>query len=87
MSNWGGHQRGPQQENTDTSRILELLIINPLCFTSSSTTNKNQKNCIKVLQKVFVVKNVVDTERVELLAYQMRGVSSIRIDQWKENGV
>ena len=87
MSNWGGHQRGPQQENIDTSRIRELLIIKPLCFTSSTTTNKNQKNCIKVLQKVFVVKNVADTERVELLAYQMRGVSSIWIDQWKENGV
>lgn len=50
-------------------------------------TNKNQKNCIKVLQKVFDVMNIADTERVELLAYQKRGVSSIWIDQWKENGV
>ena len=87
VSNWGGNQRGPQQENIDTSRIRELLMMNTLSFTCSSTTNKNQKNCIKVLQKVFDVMNVAGTERVELLAFQMRGVSSIWIDQWKENGV
>lgn len=37
------------------------------------------------LQKVFKVIHVVDAKRVELAAYQLKGVSRIWFDQWKKN--
>ena len=53
-------------------------------FTSSSFI-EDPKNFVEELKKVFKIMHVVDTERVELFAYQMKGVSRILFDQWKNN--
>ncbi|KAG5579515.1 hypothetical protein H5410_050142, partial [Solanum commersonii] len=71
----------PQGE-TETSRIREFLRMNPLSFTSSSTT-EDPENFIKELKKVFEVMHLVDTLIVELAAYQMNNVARTWFDQWK----
>ncbi|KAG5580190.1 hypothetical protein H5410_050817 [Solanum commersonii] len=57
--------------------------MNPLNFTGSSTT-KDPENSIEELKKVFEIMNIVDTERVELVAYQLKNVVRTWFDQWKE---
>uniref|UniRef100_M1DC99 Gag-pol polyprotein n=1 Tax=Solanum tuberosum TaxID=4113 RepID=M1DC99_SOLTU len=81
-----GQQRGVLQEEADTSRIQEFLRINPPSFTGSSTT-EDPKNFIEELQKVFKVMHVVDVERVELVAYQLKNVSRTWFDQFKQRRV
>ena len=39
------------------------------------------------LQKVFEVMHVADVERVELAAYQLKGVARVWYDQWKKSRV
>ena len=39
------------------------------------------------LKKVFEVMHVVDVERVELSAYQMKNVARTWFDQWKEGTI
>uniref|UniRef100_A0A0V0GJT7 Putative ovule protein n=1 Tax=Solanum chacoense TaxID=4108 RepID=A0A0V0GJT7_SOLCH len=56
--------------------------MNPPSFTGSSTT-KDPENFIKELNKVFDVMHVADTERVELVAYQLKNVARTWFDQWK----
>ena len=48
--------------------------INPPNFTGSTTT-KDPENIIEKLKKVFEVMHVVDTERIELPVYQIKGIS------------
>ena len=36
------------------------------------------------MKKVFEVMHVVDAERVDLAAYQLKNVSGTRFDMWKE---
>ncbi|XP_049410522.1 uncharacterized protein LOC125873690 [Solanum stenotomum] len=82
VTNQVGQQRGARQEGADTSRIREILRMNPPCFTGSSTT-EDPKNFIEELKKVFDVMHVADTERVELAAYQMKNVARTWFDQLK----
>ncbi|WMV37193.1 hypothetical protein MTR67_030578, partial [Solanum verrucosum] len=60
--------------------------MNPPSFTGSSVT-ADPKNFIEELKRVFDVMHIVDAERVELPAYQMKGVTRIWFDQWKKNRV
>ncbi|WMV19091.1 hypothetical protein MTR67_012476, partial [Solanum verrucosum] len=73
--------RGPRQDEADTSRIREFLRMNPSSFTGSVTTEDLQ-NFIEELKKVFDVMHVVDTERVELAAYQLKDIARTWFDQW-----
>ena len=47
--------------------------MNPPRFTGSSTT-EDPKNFVEELKKVFEVMHVIDMERVDLVAYQMKNV-------------
>ncbi|WMV14455.1 hypothetical protein MTR67_007840, partial [Solanum verrucosum] len=75
-------QRDNRHEVVDTSRIRELLRMNPPNFTGSSIS-ENSENFIEELKMVFDVMHVAESERVELAAYQLRGVARIWFDQWK----
>lgn len=50
-----------------------------------STPNEDLKNSIIELQKVFQVMHVTDVDRVELAAYQIKGVVRLWFDHWKKN--
>ncbi|XP_049382784.1 uncharacterized protein LOC125847135 [Solanum stenotomum] len=69
-------QRDNLQEVADTSRICELLRMNPPSFLCSSVT-EDLKNLIEELKRVFDLMHFADEERVELAAYQMKGVARI----------
>ena len=56
--------------------------MNPPSFTGSST-NEDPENFVEELKKVFDVMLVVDAERVELAAYQLKNVSRTWSDQFK----
>ena len=56
--------------------------MNPPCFTGSSPT-EDLENFVEELKKVFEVMHVVDVDRVELVAYQLKGVATTWFDQWK----
>ncbi|KAH0682694.1 hypothetical protein KY285_022193 [Solanum tuberosum] len=77
-------QRENRQELADTLRIREFLRMNPPSFIGSSVT-EDPKNFVEELQKVFEIMHVVDDERVELTAYQMKGVARFWFVQWKNN--
>ena len=64
-------QRENRQKVADTSRVREFLWMNPPSFTCSSVT-ENLENFVEELQKVFEIMHIVDTERVELAAYQLK---------------
>ncbi|XP_049344680.1 uncharacterized protein LOC125809052 [Solanum verrucosum] len=55
-------------------------------FTGSSVT-EDPENFVEELQKVFEIIHIADVERVELDAYQLKGVARIWFDQWKKNKV
>lgn len=57
--------------------------MNPSSFIGSSTT-KDLKNFVEELKKIFEVMDVVNSERIELLAYQLKSLSRTCFDQWKE---
>ncbi|WMV45377.1 hypothetical protein MTR67_038762 [Solanum verrucosum] len=84
VANQTGRQRGDRQDVADTSRICEFSRINPPDIISSSVT-EDPKNFVEKLKKVFEVMDVADAERVELAAYQLKGVARIWIDQWKKS--
>ncbi|WMV32495.1 hypothetical protein MTR67_025880 [Solanum verrucosum] len=79
-----GQQRVVRQNVADTSRIRDFLRINPQEF-NGSNVNKDPVNFVEELQKVFGVMHVDDVERVELVAYQLKGVARIWYDQWKKS--
>ena len=54
--------------------------MNPPSFTGSSNT-ENPENFMEELKKVFDVMHVIDAERVELAAYQLKNVSRNWFDQ------
>ena len=60
--------------------------MNPPSFIGSSVTN-DLENFVEVLQKIIDILHVVDAERVELAAYQLKGISRVWFDQWKRNRV
>lgn len=64
----GGKPTVILQDVADTSRIRELLRINPFDFIGSSVTN-NPENIVKELQKLFKVMHVEDRYCVELASY------------------
>ncbi|XP_049342920.1 uncharacterized protein LOC125807249 [Solanum verrucosum] len=55
-------QRGKRQEVANTSRVRELLRMNPPSFTSSSVT-EDLDNFIEELKRLFDVMHVADMER------------------------
>ena len=63
--------------------ICLILRMNPPIFTRSSTT-EDPKNFMEELKMVFDVMHVIDFERVELVAYQLKKVSRTWFDLWKE---
>ncbi|KAK4733898.1 hypothetical protein R3W88_008159 [Solanum pinnatisectum] len=69
-------QRDNQQEVADTSRICELLRMNPPSFIGSSV-HEDPENFIEELKKVFDMMHVADIESVELVAYQIKGIARI----------
>ncbi|KAG5586662.1 hypothetical protein H5410_047096 [Solanum commersonii] len=75
VANQAGQQRGFLRDVADTSRIRESNFI------------EDQENFVDELQKVFEVIRIVDAERVELVAYQLKGTPRIWYDQWKNRGV
>jgi len=77
-------QRDNRHEVVDTSRIRELLRMNPPSF-SGSSISENLENFIEELKRIFDVMHVAESERVELAAYQLKGVARIWFDQWKQN--
>ncbi|XP_049344199.1 uncharacterized protein LOC125808560 [Solanum verrucosum] len=82
VANKVGQQGGARQGEADTSWICEFLRMNPPSFTGSRTTEDPQ-NFTEELKKVFDVMHVVDTERIELAAYQMKNDARTWFDQWK----
>ncbi|XP_049394601.1 uncharacterized protein LOC125858861 [Solanum stenotomum] len=60
--------------------------MNPPSFTGLSVT-EDLENFVEENKNVFEIIHVVDDERVELVAYQMKGVYRIWFDQWKKNRV
>ncbi|KAK4721277.1 hypothetical protein R3W88_011510 [Solanum pinnatisectum] len=82
VTNQAGQQRGNRQEVADTSRIHEFLRMNPSNFTGSSVT-EDPENFMEKIQKVFEIMHIADTERVELAAYQIKGIARI----WPSWGV
>ncbi|WMV18850.1 hypothetical protein MTR67_012235 [Solanum verrucosum] len=84
VTDQAGQQRGNRQDVANTSRIREFLRMNPLDFTRSSVT-EDPKNFVEELEKVFEVMHVADAEQVELVAYQLNGVTRIWYDQWKKS--
>ncbi|KAH0765295.1 hypothetical protein KY285_001166 [Solanum tuberosum] len=83
VTNQVGHREN-RQEVTNTLRIRGSLRMNPPSFTSSSVT-EDLKKFVEELQKVFEIMHISDVERVELEAYQMKGVARIWFDQWEKN--
>uniref|UniRef100_M1D8P2 Retrotransposon gag protein n=1 Tax=Solanum tuberosum TaxID=4113 RepID=M1D8P2_SOLTU len=79
VTNQVGKQRGARHEVVDTLRIRDFLRINPPSFTGSSSI-EDLENFIEKLQKVFEVMHVVDVERVELAAYQLKNVARTWFD-------
>jgi len=77
-------QRDNRHEVVDTSRIRELLRMNPPSF-SGSSISENLENFIEELKRIFDVMHVAESERVELAAYQLKGVARIWFDRWKQN--
>ncbi|WMV32871.1 hypothetical protein MTR67_026256 [Solanum verrucosum] len=75
--------RGVRKEVVDTSKICEFLRMNPPSFTGSSV-NKDSKNFVEELHKMFEVMRVADAERVELVTYQLKSIARIWFDQWKK---
>ena len=69
-------QRDNRHEVVDTSRIRELLRMNPPSF-SGSSISENPENFIEELKRIFDVMHVAESERVELAAYQLKGVARI----------
>ena len=55
--------------------------MNPHSFTRSSIT-KDSENFVGELKKVFEVMLVVNTERFELDAYQLKSVARTWFDHW-----
>lgn len=55
-------------------RIREFLRMNPPSFISSSST-EDLKNFVEELKKVFDVMYVINAERYELVAYQLKIVA------------
>ena len=60
--------------------------MNPPSFTGSNTT-KDSENFIEELKKVYEVMHVVDVERFELAAYQLKGVARSSFDQRKDGRI
>ncbi|XP_049410425.1 uncharacterized protein LOC125873561 [Solanum stenotomum] len=75
VTNQARHQRGARQEEPDTSRIRELLRMNPPSFTGSSIS-EDLENFVDELKKVFDVMHVTDTEVVA----DMRSMMSLFVD-------
>ncbi|XP_049365273.1 uncharacterized protein LOC125830104 [Solanum verrucosum] len=57
--------------------------MNPPSFTGLRTI-EDPENFIEELKKVFEAMHVADTERVELVAYQLKNVARTWSNQWKE---
>ena len=79
MTNLDG-RRGVRRDVGDTSMILVLLWMNHSCFTGSSIT-KVMENFVEEFQKVFDIMHDIDAQRVELVAYQLKGGTRIWFDQ------
>ena len=79
MTNQVVQQRGARQEGANTSRIREFLSMNPPSFTDSSITDYLE-NFTEELKKMFEVMHFVDAERLELVAYQLKGISRTLFD-------
>ena len=60
--------------------------MNPPIFTGSSTI-EDSENFTEDLKKAFDVMHVVDTERVEIVAYQLKNVTRNWFGQWKKGRV
>lgn len=58
--------------------------MNPPRFSVSSTI-EDPKIYVKDFKKVFNVMHMLDLERVELAAYQLKNVARIWFDHWKKN--
>ncbi|WMV46652.1 hypothetical protein MTR67_040037 [Solanum verrucosum] len=71
VTNQARQQRENHREMAHTSRVCEFLRMNPPSFTGSSVI-EDPKNFVEELQKVFVIMNIADAERVELVSYQLK---------------
>ncbi|WMV54661.1 hypothetical protein MTR67_048046 [Solanum verrucosum] len=67
---------GNREQSSRVLGISEILRMNPPDFASSSVT-EDPENFMEELQKVFEVMHIADVERVELVAYQLKGVSRV----------
>ncbi|XP_015057576.1 uncharacterized protein LOC107003818 [Solanum pennellii] len=56
--------------------------MNTTSFTASNTS-EDPENFVEKLKKVFEVMHVVNVERVQLVAYQLKSVARTWFDQWK----
>ena len=57
--------------------------MNTLSFTCLNTTD-DLENLVEELKKVFYVMHVIDAQRVELDAYQLKNVARTLFNHWKE---
>ncbi|XP_010317228.1 uncharacterized protein [Solanum lycopersicum] len=83
MTNEVGKHKGSRLVESDTSRICEFLRMNPPSFTSLSTI-EDSENFVEKLKNVFDVMHLIDTEELEIDAYQLKNVSMMWFDQGKE---
>ncbi|KAG5571168.1 hypothetical protein H5410_060934 [Solanum commersonii] len=66
-------------------QIQEEIKYADFCEAIRSSIIENTENFIEKLKRVFDVIHVAESERVELVAYQLKGVTRIWFDQWKKN--
>ena len=84
VTNQLGQQGGARQEEADTSRICKFLRMSPPSFTDSYTI-VDLENFFEELKNVFEIMHISYIERVELDAYQLKGVARTWFDQLKCN--
>ncbi|WMV41875.1 hypothetical protein MTR67_035260 [Solanum verrucosum] len=68
---------------TTTSRVKDFTRMNPLEFYGFKV-EKDPQEFIDEVYKVLTIRGVTPVEKAELAAYQLKGVTQIWINQWKE---
>ena len=72
-----------RQASTHASRVRDFTRMNPPEF-HGSKVDEDPQAFIDEVSRVVTIIGVTSEERAELMAYQLKGVSQIWFEQWKE---